>query len=212
MNIVDIMAGKKILEKRRSKFNGELLVVKDLAFGTYVQAAGLTQSGGIAEAIWRKPLNKLSKDELGVECALILGLGGGSIAKIVRELWPASRITGVEIDKHMIELGQKYMDLDRYKVDIRNEDATDFLRKNKTKFDLACVDMYTGDKVPRQFTTDEFILSIKALLPDSGVAVFNRLYYADKRKLAHQFGDKLEKRFSKVEVLYPEANVMFLCS
>ena len=45
------MLGIKILEERESKYNGHLRVVKTLGMGIYIQADGLTQSGGIVERI-----------------------------------------------------------------------------------------------------------------------------------------------------------------
>jgi len=48
-------------------------------------------------------------------------------------------------------------------------------------------------------------------LVGDGVAVFNRLYYDQKRAEAVNFLSKLEKIFPRVTALYPEANVMYLC-
>ena len=48
------------------------------------------------------------------------------------------------------------------------------------------------------------------MLSDDGVIVFNRLYYAEKRKLAESFSSKLERKFRTVERVFPEANIMFV--
>ncbi|MBI2066078.1 hypothetical protein HYT60_01035 [Candidatus Woesebacteria bacterium] len=50
------------------------------------------------------------------------------------------------------------------------------------------------------------------LLRNNGLAVFNRLYYGEKRPAAMKFGAKLEKVFARVDYVFPEANVMFVCS
>ena len=68
------------------------------------------------------------------------------------------------------------------------------------------------DNVPDKFTNDKFIKDIKMLLGKDGVAIFNRLYHGEKRPEAMKFADRLEKMFGKVDPLYPEANVMFLCT
>ena len=59
---------------------------------------------------------------------------------------------------------------------------------------------------------EEFLLSVKKLIREDGRVIFNRLYYGEKRSEAVRFGNKLEKIFKKIEVVYPEANVMFVCS
>src|SRR3989338_7700264 len=92
--------------------------------GTYIQAGGLTQSGGIVEIIWKKTLKKVKSEEGKVKSALILGLGGGTVAKLIRKNWPEAKITGVDIDPVMIELGKKYLHLDESQVKIKIQDAT----------------------------------------------------------------------------------------
>ena len=72
--------------------------------------------------------------------------------------------------------------------------------------------MYVGYDVPEQFTTTPFIKEIKKLLDTDGTAIFNRLYFGEKRKLAEEFSDKLEGEFSRVTRVFPEANVMFVCN
>jgi hypothetical protein len=48
------MLGTRILEERKSKFNGDINVVRSLGFGTYIQVNNLTQSGGVVEEIWKE--------------------------------------------------------------------------------------------------------------------------------------------------------------
>jgi len=196
------MLGTKILEERESKYNGHLKVVKTLGMGTYIQSNGLTQSGGIVESIWKSTLNQLNSYELQVTSCLILGLGGGTLAKLLRKKYPDAKITGIEIDPIMIELGKKYLDLDKYNIDIKIIDAFKFLKTNKKKYDLMIVDTYLGDKV---------VDITRCHLVVAEITVFNRLYYGDKRPDTVRFGNNLEKIFKKVTWFYPEANLMFLC-
>ncbi len=205
-----ISFGTKTLEERHSPINGRLIVKKDLAWGTYIKAGGLTQSGGIAKKVWDSSLRKINKSEIN-KC-LILGLGGGGMVKIIKKYWPQTKITGVEIDPIMVDLGKKYLGLKETGVKIVIEDAHRFIEREKEKYDLILVDIYVGDKIPGEFETEKFIKIIKKLLGKNGIIVFNRLYYDEKRKEALKFGKRLEKEFSKVIPVYPEANVMFVCT
>lgn len=215
------MLGTKILEEKRSKYNGNLRVVKTLGIGTYIQADGLTQSGGVVESIWKSTLRQINKllinrsSNQPVNC-LVLGLGGGTVAKLVKKYWPEAKITGVEIDPLMIELGKKYLDLDKANIEIKICDALDFLTHHSSlktrRYDLVITDLYCGDKFPKKFETENYIHLVRFNLARSGIAVFNRLYYGSKREEAVKFGKKLEKKFPKVDWFYPEANLMFLCS
>lgn len=212
-NWVDFLAGTNILEKRHSKINGNLTVVKDLAWGTHIQAGGVTQSGGVAETVWRTSLRTIVNSRLSIDDCLILGLGGGSIAKLVRKNWPKCHITGVEIDPIMVDLGKKYLNLDKYKVDIKIIDAQKFCHQpSAISYQLICIDMYIGNDVPKKFEQLEFIKEVEGMLANDGMTIFNRLYYGPKRASAIKFQQKLESVFGRVEPIYPEANVMFVCS
>lgn len=213
----DFLAGTKVLEEVESPVNGKIQVVKSLAFGTYIQVEGLTQSGGVVLDVWRTTLKKLKRQSLTVNHCLILGLGGGSAAKLVRKFWPDAKITGVEIDPVMVELGKKYLGLGKVGADVIVEDAENFLLTISHQplvigYDLILVDLYIGHEVPKKFTTEEFIKLVKGLLAKEGLAVFNRLYYVEKRKEAEVFHRKLIHAFKKVRPIYPEANVMYVCS
>lgn len=206
------MLGTKILEERESKFNGHLRVVKSWGLGTYIQADGLTQSGGIVESIWNSTLKKLKNSKIPrIQNVLILGLGGGTVAKLIRKYWPEAKITGVDIDPMMIELGTRHLGLGNNDVKIVIQDAFGYCLLPNA-YDLVIVDLYNGDKFPKKFESKNYIQLIRNILSRSGMAVFNRLYYKDKKEEAENFGQKLQKIFKKVEYFYPEANIMFLCS
>ena len=49
--------------------------------GIYIQANGLTQSGGIVESIWKSTLRQIKAKD--INSILILGLGGGTLAKLL---------------------------------------------------------------------------------------------------------------------------------
>jgi spermidine synthase len=216
--ISDLLIGIQTLEEVESSVNGEIKIVKGIAFGTYIQVEGLTQSGGILKSVWRKPLKKVKNQNIKVKRCLILGLGGGTVAGLVRHYWGNDvEITGVDLDPVMVNLGKKYLDLDKHDVNVVVGDAFDFVENSKfqipnSKFDLILVDLYIGREYPKKFESDEFIKAVKKALYRNGMAIFNRLYFDEKRAQAVKFGKKLEKIFNKVDVVYPEANIMFLCS
>jgi len=212
--LVDILSGQLVLENAESKINGRLTVIRDLTWGTYIKGGGLPQSGGLAEKIWNISLRELSKKKVEVKSVLVLGLGGGGLVKDVRSHWPKSKITGVDIDPVIVELGKKYLNLNSYKVNVLIKDAEDFVKESIKKgdeYDLICVDTYLGDEFPEKFENETFLKNIRKLLDDDGHVIFNRLYGSTDRKNANKMGDKLESIFTEVDRVYPVANVMFVC-
>jgi spermidine synthase len=211
----DFLSGTTILEEIESPINGSLTVIRDLAWGVYIKAGGLTQSGGVAEKVWHSSLKEVKKEKSKVKKCLILGLGGAGAVKAVKKFWQETAITGVEIDPIMIDLGKKYMGLKESETKVVIEDAMKFVKrqaKREEKYDLILADMYVGDTVPKKFVTPTFYNLAKKLLGKNGVVVINRLYYDEKRKLADKTHQDLKKIFSKVMAVFPEANIMFVCS
>lgn len=200
------MIGTKIVQEVNSKFNGELRVVKTFGMGTYIQAGGLTQSGGIVESIWKSTLRQIKGNNKDL---LILGLGGGTLGKLLRKKYPYANITGIEIDPLMVELGKKYLNLDEYDIDIKVLDVNKLKVKENSQ-DLIIVDMYQGDNFPKEFESDIFLNSLKNALRENGTLVINRLYFGEKRPDTVRFGKKIEKIFRSVKWYYPEANLMFI--
>lgn len=207
---MSIFEGVKIIEERLSPLSGKIRVVKSLGLGTYLQVAGLTQSGGVVFDIWRETLKRVKKRK--VEKCLILGLGGGSAASLVQKYWQKAKVTGVDVDEVVVSLGRKYLGLKG--VETKIKDAFDFVKEaaeGKEAYDLILVDTYLGYNFPERLESKVFLKNLKSLLGDNGLVIFNRLYWDQYRTKARRFEKILEEVFPKVEAFYPEANIMFLC-
>jgi len=219
----NLLEGRRVVARVSSPVNGELEVIKDLAFGTYIHGGGLPQSGGLAEEIWKSTLNRVKdlpaqagQESRRVKGCLIVGLGGGSIAKLVRKNWKDAKITGVDVDPVIVELGKKYMKLDKQNVNIIIGDAykliTNYQLLIPSGYDLICFDTYVGADFPKKFESVLFLRQVKKLLSEDGIAIFNRLYGPEDRDDAIKFESNLMEVFPEVTRLYPEANIMFVCS
>jgi len=210
---MNLLGMPKVLAEVTSPVNGKIRVLKSLGLGVHIQVQNLTQSGGVVNSVWRKALRevrKLNPDK--IKRCLVLGLGGGGSAMLAKDLWPGVGVTGVDVDPLMVELGKKYLGLKGVEVVIA--DAGDFIQsavKNSDKYDLVLVDTYLGDAFPEKFERESFLVRVKKLLSQDGVAVFNRLYWGEKRPQAMRFAARLERVFPKVKYVFPEANLVLVC-
>ncbi len=210
--IVDFLSQTKVVKEVTSPINGKISVIRSIGFGTYIQVSNLTQSGGILRDVWKKTLKKILKDGGDFKRCLVLGLGGGTVVRLLKRYWPRISVVGVDIDPIMVEMGKRYLDFKDASVHI--EDAWIFVErdiKKKVKYDMVLVDTYVGDSFPKKLESRDFVNNVKKVTRRDGVIVFNRLYYDEKRKEAVQFGKVLEEEFARVDVVYPEANIMFVC-
>lgn len=192
----DFLKPTRILDKKHSKYNGDILVKRSWGLGTYIEVGGLTQSGGILNIIWNSTLKRIKN--ISINNCLVLGLGGGTVVKYLARYWPKANITGVDIDSVIVEMGQKYLGLESKNLKIKITDATKF---KSTGYDLVVIDTYCGHKYPKYFESDVFLKKIIR----NKMVVLNRLQ-------KDNFSQKLEKYFSKVELYKPEADFMYFCS
>ncbi len=75
---------------------------------------------------------------------LILGLGGGSAARVVRALAPRARIVGVEMDTEVVRAARRHLGLDALGVDVVVADACAYLQRARGRFDAVIEDVFTG--------------------------------------------------------------------
>jgi len=212
VNILNVVAGKKVLFKGYSPFNGEIIVIQDI-FGKCLLASGLTQSGGMIESLWKTVISKLKRQK--VERVLILGLGAGSCLIPIVKKWPQAKITGVEIDPKMIQLGKKFFKLSNYNLEIKIENAINFIAKTQQKFDLILIDLFSGGKYPKFLEKKYFLENLGKIIEKNGILIFNRLYFANHRRLSDRFLTKFKEYFFNVNSykfprLFP-TNLLIFC-
>ena len=118
----------------------------------------------------------ISKIDLtGTERILLLGLGGGSIIKSLRDKYDYhQKIDAVEIDAKIIELAKGEFGISASdQLIIENADAFEFVSQSEVHYDLIIVDLFIDTLVPTVFYTDEFYENLKRLINVSGAILFN---------------------------------------
>jgi spermidine synthase len=111
--------------------------------------------------------------------ALLLGLGGGSVARVLRALAPACRIVGIEIDPVVVAAARRHLGLDALDVEVVVADALSALRAERRRFDLIVEDVFVGSTrdVRKPSGFPEPVLSLaRARLAPGGVIVSNTIH------------------------------------
>ena len=202
MNIFSYLFPKKI-EQVSSGYNG-VIVVEEFFGKLSLKVDGLIQSGQWLEQIFEKGFNELNVGSYPIKQILLLGVAGGSIARVLNRLFPETQITGVDIDPAMIALGKKYFQLDEIKnINIHIADAQTFIKNypKKPKFDLVIVDLFKGDANPGFMSNQDFLGNLKKITAPNGMMIFNVLNYQKYKNEADKFLDKMRQTFQDVEGL-----------
>ncbi|HSD06192.1 fused MFS/spermidine synthase [Flavobacterium sp.] len=119
---------------------------------------------------------------------LVLGVAGGSVIKtLVDEIQYKGKITGVEIDSEIIEIANKYFQLNEIKnLEIVIEDAFDFVLKTKDSYDLIIIDIFQDTTMPNFLFEKFFIDRICFLLKSKGVVLFNTMCLNNNNNVRNQ--------------------------
>jgi spermidine synthase len=126
---VEVKVGRK---GRALRING--------TFASWYQP-GRAQTGSVWDALVA-PLLLLPASRR--RSVLILGLGGGSAARIVRALAPRAEIIGVECDPEVVRAAREHFDLDEIGVRVVEADARSYLGSTRRRFDAVLEDVFVG--------------------------------------------------------------------
>ena len=106
--------------------------------------------------------------------ALILGLGGGTVAALMTRRWGPLPITGVERDPAVMWLARHEFGLDRLaNVRIVVADAFEFVRDCRETYGAICVDLYVAGRMAHGVLEPRFLRDIGRILAPEGTATFN---------------------------------------
>jgi len=105
---------------------------------------------------------------------LILGHGGGSLAKWLAHQWPELELDVVEIDPTVVRMAEEYFSYrppSQHHVHVR--DARVFLNSTDQTYDLIWVDAFARQMIPFHLTTVEFFADLRAHLAPNGILAVN---------------------------------------
>lgn len=177
--------------------------VREVLGHNKLDMGGYPQSGVAYTSCWKSIFKQANLDQFPeAGSVLVLGLGGGDIAKLFEKIKPEWHSTFVEIEPQIVKIAKTYFDVgNNSKRRIITTDAKLYIEKNKNKFDLIIVDLYIGDNVPDFVTSMLFLKNINLSLKPRGYALFNYASHSFQKDDFVSFENKLKKVFAEVKLL-----------
>jgi len=173
---------------------------------------------GATYATWHpaRVMTGYSWDALSVGCllrpkgppasVLILGLGGGTVARQLRAFAPDCRIVGVEIDAGVVDIARRHLHLDD-SVEVHIEDAYRWLASSSERFDAIIDDLFlTGatDVVRARVPDGDTLGLIRARVRPGGVVVANLITdVGDHARVRRQTRAAFRESFASSRVVTP---------
>lgn len=111
---------------------------------------------------------------------LLLGLGGGTVARELQERYGAD-VDAVELDGRIAEVAKEYFDL-ADSTNIIIDDARHFIRITRKSYDLVIFDVFSGEVPPAHALTLEAFRKVKSMLNPGGIIIVNFNGFIDGRE------------------------------
>lgn len=159
-------------------------------WGVALEVGGVTQSvsvpddapGGAAEdGPWPGPRGGYWGLLLPLECprrALLLGLGGGTVARLLARRCPGVSIVGVERDAEVLAVARADLGLDEIPgLEVAQADAFAWAEQHAASepgsFDHICLDLFQGGRLALGALATPFLRQLAMLLASSGTLTVN---------------------------------------
>jgi spermidine synthase len=105
---------------------------------------------------------------------LILGHGGGSLAKWLARYWPDLELDVVELDPAVVKAAAEFFGYSPHlNHHVHVKDARAFLRTTDADYDVIWVDVFARHLIPFHLTTQEFFTELRSRLDKGGVLAIN---------------------------------------
>lgn len=148
------------------------------------------------------------------EKVLLLGLGLGSIAVTLDQLYPHRwTFTGVEIDEAVVELAALYgYPKILSPINTVIGDAISYMSRSDDIYDLICIDLFIDDVMPEESQRLSFLDDIKRGLSPDGLVIANTLAFTEEHKSrSKKFFDEVFKEvFPKGVLIKTHVNYMLV--
>ena len=109
------------------------------------------------------------------DAVLMIGLGGGSLAKFIRKYRPQTQLTAVEIDDRIIGAARAYFELppDDDTLQVIEGDGAVYVRQHPGSADVILLDGFDGGNQVEALATETFYAACRRALRPRGVLVVN---------------------------------------
>lgn len=191
MTILSYLIPRTVL-RTSSPYNRDIRVIEEWG-ELKLLVNGSRESGPYIRTLWEAAFKAFDLEAVQrISSILILGVGGGTVIKLLADRYPLARITAVDIDPVIVEIAKRYFRLDA----IANlcfvlGDAQTVVKahmKSRNKYDLIIVDLFIGSDIPDFVASRAFYQSLNVLLRSDGVILLNcllELSYKEKSDRLH---------------------------
>jgi spermidine synthase len=141
---------------------------------------------------------------------LLVGLGGGSLAKFCHRQLPRARITAIEIDPTVIAMGEQFGVAADDRLAIYQADAAEFLPTQQADTDVLLLDAFDRNGIAPSLSSPAFFEAARRCLRPKGLLVANLAGSEDNwRPHLAMLRDAFDERVILVRVAGDDNHIAF---
>lgn len=118
--------------------------------------------------------------------ALILGLGGGTLATLLHARWGHLPIIGIDDDEAIVETAARVGWLPPHSLEVVLADAFEYVQTCPQSFDFIAVDLFRGERLAVRAFGKPFLKRVRSLLEPRGRVAVNLFLDRHERERAER--------------------------
>lgn len=195
----------RVLYKGESEFQ-KIMVFENPYFGRMLILDGIVQLTERDEFFYHEMITHVVMHaHPNPRKVVVIGGGDGGTVREVLKHKTVEKVYFVEIDKMVINISKKYFpsvscSVDDPRVEIKNMDGAEFVRKRSSDIDIVIVDSTDPIGFARSLFTEKFFRSIRDCLSGSGMFVTHSESLLLHRDMVIETQETLKKVFPKVDL------------
>lgn len=204
----------RTIARYSSRYNQDIRIVDEGTLKLLVN--GSRQSGAYIEYLWKDAFRhfRMTRD-IPVHSVLVLGVGGGTVIRLLKMLYPHASITAVDIDETILYIARKHFRLDSLDgITLVAADAQRYVAEEAGKpsrfYDCVVVDLFVGRHIPKFAYSETFLRDIKKLMRKQSPLIINFLRELEYKDIAPLLVDKVKKIFQAVISREIKRNIFIL--
>jgi spermidine synthase len=136
-----------------------------------------------------------------IRSGALLGLGGGTSARLFAAAYPGVHLSAAEIDPQVVSVARRYFGLHEQHLRVYTEDARYFLLTHPHRYDVVLVDAFRQPYIPFQLTTRDFFTLVRRRLHSGGVVAVNAGHTQTDFRLVNALARTMRTVFPSVYIV-----------
>lgn len=162
---------------------------------------GSRQSGPTIQELWVQAIDAFGLPQFVDEPSiLVLGVGGGTVMKILEQRIHKPHITAVDIDASIISIAKEYFGFDSFPfIRFIVDDAKKYINRAPAhSYDLVVIDLFIGRIIPDFVASSLFYQSLKRCLKPRGIVLINYLREHEYHHKSDSLKEILQQMFHDI--------------